>query len=184
MARQNRTFAISTYRTLVKTLKECWRRPVRSTGKQWFSLTNLQPSFILALFAIILATKGTTHADANEITVHVRDLRSPRGGVYVQVYNSAELFPEPEGGIALSAVRANGNSVRVVFGDLAAGTYAVAAYHDENDNGQYDRSIIGLPVEGYAFSNNAPVFLSAPSFEDASFELPATGIEISISMRY
>ena len=184
MERQNRIFAIRTNRTLAKTLKECWRRPVWSTAKQWLSLASLQPGFILALFAVVLATKGTTHADANEITVHIKDLRSARGEVYAQVYNAAELFPEPEGGIAVSGARANGNSVRIVFGDLAAGTYAVAAYHDENGNGQYDRSMIGLPVEGYAFSNNAPVFLSAPSFEDASFELPATGIEISINMRY
>ena len=144
----------------------------------------MQPCFILALFAVVLATEGITHADANELTVHISDLRSARGEVYVQVYNSAELFPEPEGGIAVSAVRANVSNVRIVFGDLAAGTYAVAAYHDENGNGQYDRSLIGLPVEGYAFSNKAPVFLAAPSFEDASFEMPPTGVEISINMRY
>jgi uncharacterized protein (DUF2141 family) len=30
-----------------------------------------------------------------------------------------------------------------------AGKYAVASYHDENDNGQFDNNTLGIPTEGF-----------------------------------
>jgi uncharacterized protein (DUF2141 family) len=36
--------------------------------------------------------------------------------------------------------------------DLAPGTYAVGAYHDENNNSRLDTDLIGYSTEGYALS--------------------------------
>lgn len=56
------------------------------------------------------------------------------------------------------------------FGNLPYGTYAVAAFHDEDGDGGFDRRL-GIPVEDYCFSNRAtPRRLKPPSFDDAKFE--------------
>jgi Uncharacterized protein conserved in bacteria (DUF2141) len=64
------------------------------------------------------------------------------------------------------------------------GTYAAAGYHDENGNGKFDTTLIGLPEEGYMFSSNVRPVLSAPSFASASFTVPQEGTAISIVVQY
>jgi len=64
------------------------------------------------------------------------------------------------------------------------GVYVVALYHDENDNHKFDRSGIGLPVEGYGFSNNPPTLLGLPSFRSVRLNLSRSGLGSHISMNY
>ena len=40
---------------------------------------------------------------------------------------------------------------RVVFRGLAEGQYAVALFHDQNGNGEFDTGLFGPPVEGFGF---------------------------------
>ena len=60
----------------------------------------------------------------------------------------------------------------------------MAGFHDQNGNGKFDRTLIGLPEEGYMFSNNVRPFLSAPSFASAGFTVPPEGRTISIVVQY
>ena len=61
-------------------------------------------------------------------------------------------------------------------------SYAIAVYHDENDNDSFDQGFLGIPLEDYAFSNNAAVFLGPPSFDDAAFILSTpTHLNIQIN---
>ena len=56
------------------------------------------------------------------------------------------------------------------FANVPFGTYAVAAFHDEDGDGGFDRRL-GIPVEDYCFSNRAtPRRLKPPRFDDAKFE--------------
>ena len=68
------------------------------------------------------------------------------------------------------------------FEDLPPGTYAVQVMHDENDNGKLDSNFLGIPSEGYGFSNNPRVMRRA-TFEEARFELPAAGSDIDVRLR-
>ena len=47
------------------------------------------------------------------------------------------------------------------------GKYAIAIYHDKNDNDEFD-TFFGLPAEKYGFSKNAKVFWSQ-SFQKLVF---------------
>ena len=63
----------------------------------------------------------------------------------------------------------------VVFDNLAAGTYAVGAYHDENNNDHLDTNVLGLPTEGYALSNGVRPVMSKPTFQQAAFTVGNAG---------
>jgi uncharacterized protein (DUF2141 family) len=52
------------------------------------------------------------------------------------------------GAVKEQRVPAKATSVRCVFADLAAGTYAVAVLHYENGNGTMDTNFLGIPKEG------------------------------------
>jgi uncharacterized protein (DUF2141 family) len=115
--------------------------------------------------------------------VAITALRSDDGSLRLAVFDNARDFPEGQE-VQGQTARALRNGVTVVFDGLPPGRYAVAVHHDENDNGRMDSSFVGLPQEGYAFSNNAASFLGAPPFSEAVFELPEEGRHITIEMDY
>lgn len=82
------------------------------------------------------------------------------------------------------AMRAIAGAQTVVFADLKPGPYAIIAFHDVNDNGKLDENWLGVPTEGYGFSNNAEGFMSAPSFKNASVLLGNSDLSIVITLKY
>ena len=46
--------------------------------------------------------------------------------------------------------------------DLAPGRYALSAFHNENDNGELDTNLLGVPSEGYGFGNDASAAFGPP----------------------
>lgn len=67
--------------------------------------------------------------------------------------------------------------------ELPFGTLAVSVLDDENSNLKMDMSIRG-PKEGYGFSNDAPLRIGPPKFEDCSFQFTRSGQQISIRLNY
>lgn len=54
--------------------------------------------------------------------------------------------------------------------------------HDENGNGTLDTNLIGMPLEGYGFSNN-PAVMRKPTWDEAAFDVGAGGAAIAIALR-
>jgi uncharacterized protein (DUF2141 family) len=73
---------------------------------------------------------------------------------------------------------------RCDFADIPPGTYALAVFHDENMNGQLDTNRLGIPTEGYGFSNDVKGVFGAPAFSAASFAYDGRTLELTISLRY
>ena len=71
----------------------------------------------------------------------------------------------------------------IKFNNVKYGTYSVNIFHDENSNKDIDKNFIGIPKEGYGFSNN-PNFLGPPSFEKTKFIFSQSIIKLSINMCY
>ncbi|MEE8622973.1 MAG: DUF2141 domain-containing protein [Alphaproteobacteria bacterium] len=132
--------------------------------------------------AILLAAAGP--AEAADLSVNVTGLRSGDGDVQFGLYATPETFPMREGRLAGAAVKAKAKGVQAVFPDLAPGTYAVAVYHDENGNARFDQGFLGIPLEGYAFSNGASAFLGPPDFAEAAITVGTGAAEITIRMNY
>ncbi len=66
-------------------------------------------------------------------------------------------------------VKVEGDVVTHHFTDLKNGSYAIASYHDENNDKCCNKNAFGVPTEAYAFSNNVRPFLSAPDFKSCRF---------------
>ncbi len=73
-----------------------------------------------------------------------------------------------------------------VFTDLPYGNYAFTVHHDENANHKMDKTIIGLPNEGWACSNNAKGALGVglPSFDKAKVVVNQPEVTTTIKMNY
>ena len=121
---------------------------------------------------------------AADLTVEIRGLRSNKGNIHIAVYNTPEPYPDSDGMIQEAQIPITSLKAEYRFADLAPGAYAIATYHDENANDEFDTNFIGLPLEGFAFSNDAPVFFGPPGFDSARIELGPMGSTIRIKMGY
>jgi uncharacterized protein (DUF2141 family) len=64
--------------------------------------------------------------------------------------------------------------------NLPFGDYAIKFYHDENGDNACNTNFLGIPSEGYGFSNNAKAFFGLPSFDKAKFTFDSTGMVVMI----
>jgi uncharacterized protein (DUF2141 family) len=120
------------------------------------------------------------------LRVAVSGARSAVGNVTVTLYGPRrEDFLARGGRLARQRVPlAGATTAEACFALPAPGEYAVAVYHDENDDHDFNRNAVGLPVEGYGFSNDAPTTFGLPDFDRVRFTLPAAGGGIAVRLRY
>ena len=65
--------------------------------------------------------------------------------------------------------------------DVPHGTYAVRLYHDEDDDGELDTNLFGVPQEAFGFSNNARGSMGPPDFRKAAVVLDTDSLSTTIT---
>ena len=106
---------------------------------------------MLSLAAALLLLTQTGPADSSVVLTFETGART--GSVMVALYNSEAAYGG-DAAVAAMAVPANGPVV-ARFENLPAGDYAVKSFHDVNGDGEMTTNPFGMPIEPYAFSNNA-----------------------------
>ena len=113
-------------------------------------------------------------ASQNGPVLHVvaTGARSDAGNVTFTLYgDDPAVFLKARGSIAIARVALRDRRAEACFAVAAPGTFAVAIYHDENNNHHFDRNVLGLPAERYGFSNNPTLLLGPPSFGAVGFPI-------------
>lgn len=129
----------------------------------------------------IITAAAATFTYAQNMTVIVKNVKGDAGTVRLAVYNSEDQFMKKE--IAAAEVKAVNGQTVAIFKNLALGTYAISVMHDANDNKELDSNFIGVPKEGFGFSNDAMGMFGPPDFKKASFEYSGKQ-DVVISLRY
>ncbi len=84
-------------------------------------------------------------------------------------------------------VAGNSLSAKCKIGNLQPGEYAAVAFHDGNGNGKVDSNLVGVPTEGFGFSNDVrPQVLpipKAPTWKAVSFVVRPGENSIRIHVR-
>jgi uncharacterized protein (DUF2141 family) len=134
--------------------------------------------------AAFCAAPGTSPASPR-LHVLVTGAHSHAGKVTFTLYgDEPSRFLAHHGALAVLRAPPSGGTAETCFAVSAPGTYAVAVYHDENDNHRFDRTLLGLPAEGYGFSNNVTPLLGLPSFGSVRLQLGPGDTRISIKLLY
>jgi uncharacterized protein (DUF2141 family) len=117
--------------------------------------------------------------------VQLVDLRSNNGKIGCALFNSDRGFPKDRNTALQTKWCALANKESLCsFDPVPAGTYAVACFHDENNNGRMDTGLFGIPTEGYVASNHAKGFMGPPSFNAAKFSVPGVATQLRLKMGY
>jgi len=141
--------------------------------------------FRLSLFAAILIFfVSIAHAQTGTIDVEISEINDIKGLVSIGLYSDENGFPDKGKEYKGKEVKVTGKTFVHTFKDVPFGTYAIAIFHDTNSNTKLDKNFLGIPKEGYAFSNNVFGALGLPpGFKDASFKL-AENKTVKIKMEY
>ncbi len=136
-----------------------------------------------AALAALLLTGASAAPEPVTVTLLLTDLRSSAGAVRVCLWHDGAGFPDCRKGHDVRMLTAPAApEVRLTIPDLAPGTYAVSAIHDENDNHQLDKRL-GIPTEGVGFSRNPKLRFGPPAFDKARFDATREATQ-TIRMKY
>jgi uncharacterized protein (DUF2141 family) len=115
----------------------------------------------------------------------VDGVRNGNGLIAVTLYaDNSSKFLAKKGSLYVGRVDARSGTTRACIHVPKPGVYAVAIYHDENANRKFDRSGVGLPAEGYGFTNNPSTIAGLPSFRSVRLNVPKTGLTTQIQLKY
>lgn len=146
-------------------------------------LPSVLPALVLLTAA---APPPLCQGAAGEIRLElsVAAVASDRGSVTVVVYDNPATFLERGGRLFKARLPAAAGTVGACFSLPRPGTYAVAVYHDADGDGKFGRNWIGMPTEGWGFSNDPPRSFGVPTFAEVAFTADGSGSRQTIHMRY
>jgi len=111
------------------------------------------------------------YGQSTTLLITVPNINPLKGEIQVSVYDNGKSFLKENEEYKIYRFKVEEAKGSFVINDLPEKEYALIIYHDENDNKEMDKSIIGMPKEGYGFSKNFKPGLSRPDFKDCSILL-------------
>jgi len=116
--------------------------------------------------------------------ITITGLHSNKGQVVLFLYNSEAGFPKDHNKAYRMAVSIiTNNTCTLDLNDIPKGTYAIAFFHDENNNGIIDTNFLGLPIEGVGSSDNGTGSFGPPTFKGSGFELKSN-LSMTLKTKY
>jgi len=142
--------------------------------------------YAIAAVGLFLLSASTTITGASTnpgagLNVKVDKIKNDKGKLVVALFDSKDNFLKKTVSELSLDIGENGEVI-AEFSNIPPGTYAIAAYHDKNEDGKLNTFML-VPREDYGFSNNARSMIGPPSFKSASFEVGEQDLGIEFRVR-
>lgn len=120
------------------------------------------------------------------INVTVDNVRSSTGLMAVTLYaDESRKFLVRHGSMYVGRVPATAPVTKMCLFVPKPGVYAIAVYHDEDSSQNINRGgMLGIPTEGFGFSNNPPTIASLPAFRSVRLHIAKTNLSTRITLKY
>lgn len=129
-------------------------------------ITSCKLSVSNKLFIVIfLCLSPLLSLAQHALTVEIVDLRNSKGKVHIS------LVDENQNQIAGLSQLIKDEKCVIVFENLKPGKYAFSFFHDENKDEVLNVNWLGMPKEGFGFSNSPSSKFGPPPFEKTIFEI-------------
>ncbi|MBD2439487.1 DUF2141 domain-containing protein [Nostoc sp. FACHB-110] len=139
---------------------------------------------LAGLGSLTMPLSAMANFDGN-LTVEVDGLKNKQGQICASIYNSSQGFPSNSDRILQrECTEITDEPVKLTFNNLKAGNYAVAVMHDENKDFTVNLNDLGMPLEGFGFSQNPEITTRAPKFGEAAFLVVGANTTIKIHLKY
>jgi len=141
---------------------------------------------ILGNFLFLASAKADS---TSSLTIEVEGVRNQDGQICATLFdkNNSQGFPSeqtPHSQCVKVEITKTPQPQKLTFKNLEPGTYAVALFHDANNNSNLDTGAFRAPTEGFGFSRNPLVLTGPPKFDDSAVEVSKTNTDIKIKLQY
>lgn len=119
------------------------------------------------------------------LQIAVSGMRTTKGNITITIYpDDPAHFLNGAYKLARQHVAVTLPVTHACFVVAAPGRYAVALFGDENNNGHFDTNFLGIPIEGYGFSNNPKLYFGPPKLKQVLITAHRGDNPIAIRMNY
>ena len=122
---------------------------------------------------LFLAAFAATSSTAADLNVRVHGGLSSKGQVLVALFASeTDWMKSPK---AETTIPINGaGEAHFTFSNFVPGIYGLSIFYDEDSDGELDMNLLGIPSEGFGFSNNARANFGPPKWSKVRFSVERT----------
>lgn len=139
----------------------------------------MKRKFILILFLLTLFAH--LHAEKATIQLEVSNIECLSGDLYVSLYNKSDQFLKQGAEYRKLKFDVTSKGMCCSIENLPEGDYAIAIYHDKNEDGECNTNWLGIPTEGYGFSCNFKPVIAPPSFKKVKIKVTGkTSVKIKM----
>ncbi|MEL7220234.1 MAG: DUF2141 domain-containing protein [Bacteroidota bacterium] len=121
--------------------------------------------YIILLFSCVLLM-GISPTPIGIMELTIEDIKYNHGTLWIGIYPSEEAFLDKSQAKLVSVKAGDRNTQKIELDGLSYGDYAIALFHDLNDNDEMDLNWLGVPQEPFAFSRPAPSKWRLPEFSE------------------
>ena len=118
------------------------------------------------------------------LDINLSNIRNNNGYIYIFIYQYDNQYPyNPYKHYKVNKSKVKNGILTARISDLNfKNNYVITLIDDENNNEDLDRWL-GIPHEGYGFSNNVKPFLSMPDFNELTFDFKYSQ-KLKIKLQY
>jgi uncharacterized protein (DUF2141 family) len=124
----------------------------------------------LIIFFFTLLSRGLFSQTCN-LSINITNIKGTDGEIVFGLYNNKESFPLLDKQYRLLSTGVKNFTGIFTIKDLPGGEYALAIFHDKNSDKICNTNFLGIPKEGYGFTNNFRPKISKPKFSDCKIDL-------------
>lgn len=142
-------------------------------------------AFDITLFICLLFILFASYTKAQETQIKVTDIRSEKGKIILNVFKDNDSYDknQPYKKITFDKKALVNGTLNVHFG-LEPDVYGITLIDDENEDGKINKNFVGMPKEGFGFSNFFMTKMKKPSFDDFKVDLKSPEHQIEIKVKY
>jgi len=141
-------------------------------------------AFVNLICLIVLVDFKTFSQDKN-VTIEFIDVRTNKGNLGIGIFKTEEEFKTEKAFKSLNLSKANLKNGKLSASiSLPNGTYGISVLDDENNNNKMDYNFIGIPKEGFAFSNYYHSGFSKPKLIQFQFTINNNNEKLVCKFRY
>lgn len=139
--------------------------------------THICKLLVCTLFCISVvydnafAEEKKDQASNHTLNIQLDNIRNNKGNLYIFIYKYENQYPfNPE--LHFEILKSNVSEGRLTYivKNLSKGKYAITLLDDENANKDLDK-FLGIPCEGFGFSNNVKPLFSLPEYQELLFDI-------------
>lgn len=135
-------------------------------------MTHLKATFAaVILIGTALGSAAQAGAPAADLTISFTGIEEQQGAVLGAVFDSEAAYNGGGKPVRTIMVAASKAEVAAQLNGRAPGTYAIKAFHDVDGDQQMGTNPFGMPIEPFAFSNNAQGQMGPAKWADAKFDV-------------